>query len=30
LGQAGGLNEEIRLSLIDLVEGGEEEEEKGM
>ena len=28
LGQAGGLNEEIRLSLIDLVEGGEEEEEE--
>jgi len=28
LGQAGGLDEEIRLSLIDLVEGGEEEEEE--
>ena len=26
--QAGGLDEEIRLSLIDLVEGGEEEEEE--
>ena len=28
LGQAGGLDEEIRLSLIDLIEGGEEEEEE--